>query len=198
MPVDLNDNALITQEELETFLQETISDSDYKNTLINFASDLIEKYTGRHLKLKTYTDEEYDGNGSLELYLNQFPIVSVTDVKYWNSINNVEIYAYTERVEFLVYGVEGYIFMRSGWVKGNKNYRVTYTAGYENIPYDIKKACADLCSLMHYHKDKTGIKSEKIGAYSITLDKDGKANVMGVAVPAEILGVLNMYRKINM
>ena len=63
--------------------------------------------------------------------------------------------------------------------------------------YDLKKACADLCSFLRDLKDKIGIKSERIGAYSITLNNSGVATIGGITIPPETLSILINYRIIN-
>jgi hypothetical protein len=195
MTINLNTNSLITPEELELFLGETIPNSDYKNMLINHASAVIERYTDRKLKLQEHTDEVYDGNGSHMLYVKQYPISEVLEVKLWDTFNNVPLYVYGENTEFMVCQQEGCIYLRAGWQKGIRNYRVSYRAGYQDIPFDIKKACADICALAYFHKDKIGVRSEQIGKYSITLDKG--TNAMGLSLPKEIEGLLIPYRRIT-
>lgn len=197
MAVTLNSNALMTAAELDTFLQKTIGDSDYSNTLINFASDFIERYCNRILNADDYSAEVYDGNEEYKLYVKNPPINSVTTIALWDTYNNVSLQTYTEHLEFMIYNEEGYIYMRGKWTKGKRNYRLSYNGGYATIPYDLKKACADLCSWMKDQKDKIGIKSERIGAYSISFGKSGTFMIGGLSIPAEILSLLVNYRIIN-
>lgn len=174
---------------------------DYANTLINFASDFIQNYCNRKFIKNTYTSEEYDGNGALDLYLKNFPIISVTSIDQWDTFTDSSEYTFTVNTEYLIYSVEGYIYMRGGWYRGRKNFQITYVAGYliADVPYDLKKACADLCSLMKNLGDKAGMKSEKIGNYSYQLGSQSGlgASIGGLAIPAEILSLLIAYRPIN-
>ena len=199
MAVALNSNALITLAELDTFLQITIGNSDYSNTLINFASDFIEKYCNRILNDATYTSEVYDGNGEFELYLKNVPINSVSAIHNWDTYNNTSVYEYTEHTEYMIYKVEGFIYLRGGWTRGRRNFQITYNDGYETIPYDLRKACADLCSLMKNLGDRAGMVSEKMGNYSYQLGSQSGlgASIGGLAIPAEILSLLVAYRVIN-
>lgn len=197
MAVELNDNALLTTTELKEFLQWTSTDSDYMNTLINFASDFIERYCNRKFKAADYISEVYDGNGETELYLKNAPINSVTTIANWDSYNNKSSYEYTEHTEYMIYGEEGYIYLRSKWVSGRRNFQITYNGGFETIPYDLRKACADLCSLMKNHGDKAGLQSEKIGNYSYSLGAGSSVTIGGLAIPAETLSILVNYRIIN-
>ena len=198
MTIALKANALITKAELDVFLQTTL-DSDYANLLINSASDRIEKFCNRKFILATYTDEAYDGNGKCDLYLKNFPIVAITAFKEWDSYNNVVSYTFAEHTEYIVYKIEGYIHIRGRLGNGKDIYRVTYSAGYAiaDVPYDLKKACADLCSFYNINKDKIGIQSESIGQYSYQLaNKTDGFERFGM--PPEIGRTLNHYRNQNL
>jgi len=199
MAVALKDNALITAVELDQFLQITIGDADTSNTLINVASDFIDRFCNRSFIKATYTAEEYDGDGNNNIYLRKFPIVTVAAIVLYDTYSAAILQTFTVNTEYLIYLNEGYIFMRSKTTPGHKNYRVTYDAGYllADIPYDLKNACAQLAGLIYYNKGKAGVKSESIGKYSVTYDK-GDLSISGVPVPNDIAGVIMQYRNINM
>lgn len=198
MAVALNGNALITAAELETFLQTTISSTDLQNTLINIASDFIQRYCGNiFVPLTTYTQEAYDGNGTHIIYLKNKPLVSVAAVIVWDTFNNEASDTLDEHDDYIVDITEGYIYKRYAWVPGYKNYRITYAAGYTDktvVPYDLKYACALLANLVYSRRGASGIQSETIGKYSVTYSNSG-AIFMGVAIPPEILSILNLYKR---
>jgi len=198
MAVALKANALISVVELDEILQITIGDADLSNTLINIASDFIDNFTNRKIISATYTDEAYDGNDDYNIYLKQYPVSAVTTLKSWDTYNNVAQYTFTEYTEYINYLDEGYIYLRGKTVHGHKNYRITYTAGYllVDVPYDLKYACAQLAGLVYYNKGKSGIKSEKMGEYSVTFDK-GNISIIGIPVPDDIAGIIKQYRNIN-
>jgi len=182
-------------------LEQTTIIQDISNALINFASDFIQTYTNRNWIAQDYTQEKYDGDGDKDLFLDNFPINSVSYIASWDTYNNQEYYEFAEHTEYQVYLEEGYIYLRSGFVKGRQNYRVSYNAGYAiaNVPWDIKKACADLCQYMYSLKDKIGVDSERIGTYSIKFSKGASndAKINGYAVPAEIMSLLLPHRNKN-
>ena len=195
MPVALNTNALITAAELAIFMQTTISDSDYANTLINIASDFIERYCNRKFISQTFTDEQHDGTGSRYLYLKNMPITSVTAVKLWDLSTDSLLYTYTEHTEFTPYLDEGMIYMAGGWQAGHKNYRVTYIAGYAiaSVPYDLKSICARIAGYIYANAGAAGIKSESMGNYSVTYDKDS-VDKFGAEMPADLVAGLQRWR----
>ncbi len=198
MAVALKANHLITLLELDEFLQITIGDEDLSHTLINTASDFIDRFANRHFIKATYTNEEYDGDGATDIYLKNYPIVTVAKVELYDSYLASSIYTYTVKTEYLLYLDGGYIYMRGRTSPGHKNYRVTYDAGYlvADIPYDLKNACAQLAGLVYYNKGKSGIKSESMGKYSVTYGM-ADIKIAGIPVPADIAGVIDQYRRIN-
>jgi len=195
MAVAANANSLITAEELERIAQITISDTDYKTTLINIASDFIERYCDRKFIKQTYTREVYNGHGLTDLYINNFPIItdSVT-IESWDVYNDIVSYEFTEHEDYLIYLEEGRVYKYTGWAKGHQNYRITYDAGYliTAVPYDLKLACAKTAAFLYSFANKDGVSAEKMGQYSITYDKAPAVN--GIPLSAEVVNLLELYR----
>lgn len=195
MAIVANTNSLISAAELERIAQITIADTDYKTTLINIASDFIERYCDRKFIKTTYTKEIYNGNGCVDLYLNNYPIVIGTvTVEAWDVYNDIVSYEFTEHEDYLVYLEEGRIYKYTTWVKGHQNYRITYDAGYliTTVPYDLKLACAKSAAFLYSFTNKDGVASEKMGQYSITYDKAPAVN--GIPLSAEVINLLGLYR----
>lgn len=196
----LNANALISVTELDTILRITIGDATLSETLINIASDFIERFANRKFISQTFTDEEHDGDGGVNIFLKNPLVTSVTTFKSWDTISDIVVETYTENTDYLVYLDEGYIFFRRRTIRGHKNYRVTYVAGYATltaVPYDLKNACAQLAGIIYNNTGSAGAKSETIGKYSITYNGDSGIMVDGIPVPPSISGVIAQYRKIN-
>lgn len=78
---ELNDNALITLEELKLYLDKSADTDDdpFFELLINNASDFIDRYCGRILKSATYTHERYDGS-ERKIFLEHWPVSDVVQV----------------------------------------------------------------------------------------------------------------------
>jgi len=190
----LKTNALLTEAELEAFLAVAF-ETAYAEILIGIASDFIEKYCDRKFIEDTYTEEAYDGSIDQYLYLKNAPISAVT-IQYWDTVNNVTSYTYSEFTDYVIYGTEGKIYMRGGWVYSPQIYRITYTAGYaiEDVPYDLKMVCAKLCETVVNGTGKSGISAEAMGKYSVTYDKTGMS-VAGIPIPSGFINVLNLYKR---
>lgn len=194
-------NALITEAELEELLQTTF-ETAYANALINIASQFIENFCDRKFIETTYDEEVYDGNGTRDLYLKNYPIsdVSTVVVKSWDTFNDVVNTTFTVDDDYLIYDVEGLIYKRGGWVRGRQKYRVTYKAGYAiaNVPYDLKQACSQICQYVNYRKSNPGADEETMGRYSISYsDGSGEGSSLSMAVPNSIIALLEPYRRIE-
>lgn len=215
MAVSLNSNALITAEELQIILNTNsitssvtgIADTSYRNTLINMASDFIQTFCNRVLIYTAYTREAYCGTGKRYLYLDKFPVDTnqTFTLEQWDIYTNTLVYTYTENTDFIISRSDiGELFKATRFMAGVNNYRITYTAGYTIdgadsttiVPYDLKMACAKLAGMLFYNRGKSGISGETIGSYSINY-ANPSASFMGIPVPDDIAGVLNIYRRVN-
>jgi hypothetical protein len=166
--------ALITIADLEEYLQITITgtdDEDKYTFLIGAVQDLADSITFRELESATYTSELYDGNSGSELYLNQYPITDVAEVKYgfvWGGSARSEITS----DDYLTYAAEGYLAFNFNSVDGgNQIFEITYTAGYTTItiPQDLKMLLMDqIASSFNKTFNSPEMKSENLGDYSYT------------------------------
>jgi len=204
MAVALNANALLADvTELNNFTQASFTAGDYVNTLINTASDLIERITKRKLIAQDYTSEVYSGNGRGKLFLKNYPINSITTLIRKNTVDDTTIQTYTANSNYLFSQTGGWIYLREFWSIDINNFEITYNAGYKvtaetgyiTLPYDLRKACADLCMWMDSQKDKVGFDSERIGSYSYKLNSSN--NIGGMAIPPEVMSLLSKYIRIE-
>ncbi len=189
--MDLSANALVTLNDFKTFLGITDNTKDeLLKMLINFSSDYIETETGRTFKSTSYTNEEYDGTGTEELRLKNFPILSFTKLEVNNNYDNSDSWDSWSEINANNYWVdkENGIITRTNdfldfeegmnneealseirFYKGKFKYRATYVAGFDTIPYDIQFACMILAEEMYKNRGNTnGIRSESLGDHSIT------------------------------
>jgi hypothetical protein len=115
---------------------------------INQATEMIEKFTGRHFALTTYTNEEYDATNTDQLILKHRPVVTFSSFQNGDSSLNEGDWSDIETDLYfsdLNAGVIDLNFRASGrW----NRYRVTYSAGYATIPSDVAEAAASLAAYM--------------------------------------------------
>ena len=194
---DLNDisavNCLLMINEI------TLSGFDgfYIEDLINQSSNFIqEAYLCRNLILQSYTDY-YDGIDDVYLRIDNYPITVVASVKMWEYQAQQEVYTYSPNIEYEVFMDRGMIYKSSGWNGTIKQWKIAYTAGYtlSNMPSDIKLACMKLSRMLNSQLNSDGIKSESMGDYSVTYDKNNPVIFNGIALPNDIITLLSPYRK---
>jgi len=154
--------------------------------IIDAVTEFIEDYLGYRVQKTAYTNEEYDTEEGQVLNLKNFPVVSgetftlqrrtsALDEDSWETVDSE--YYHVEEKSGIIYGAGGWEFSRT-----RRGYRVTYTAGYDfditgtylssTEGGSIELAAWMLCEgIWSKRKGGSGIKSERIGDYSITYTK---------------------------
>ena len=190
----LLDYALSTLAQAKLFLG--ITDTDNDNliiTLINSATDWLEKqFGGRRMKLTSYV-ELYDGNGSPDLFLRNFEVKTITSIELRTS-NSPETFEVVDAGNYVVDKKIGRVNLGSSiFEKGVQNYRVTYEAGFDfatdGIPSDLQLLCDMVISKTFNLRKSEGISSESLGAYSVTYIEDA------VKGDEEIRSMIASYKK---
>lgn len=166
--------------------------------MINSATSAIENICGkRRFKSTTYTNERYDGNGADKLYLRHYPIISVSALTIDNESQS-EATDYDDYdghwIEPVIQGVklEGCLYRVDKWNFGWQNVKITYTAGYATIPYDLDLACQlTVRGFYNIKKNSESKKSETIGRYSYTID------TLPASEQTKIMELLRNYIPVN-
>lgn len=177
----------------------TASQTTVIESLIDSVTAYIENYCGRRFKQTTYTNEEYDGDGSGFIVLKQFPVSSVS-LKYRNTSSNEADWSTVDTKDYFVDTDSGVIQLagNSKFTKGIKTYAVTYTGGwnFDNVATFLSVYAADLefvvwklvSTAFNQKAGDVGISSESIGDYSVTYSKEVFEN-------SEIKAILDKYSK---
>jgi len=183
----LEDYALVTYTELKDAL-DIPSDSKktrYEN-LINIASTLANRITKRILKSADYTDY-LDGNGGSTIVLPQYPITNITELnldaeRNWN--------AATEVTEYGIYGETGVVTLFEDTFPDAKySVKVVYTAGYVDVPEDIKSAVIEIVQFLYQREN-----SNLIGKKSVQTG-EGISESWELSIPVLALETLLRYKK---
>lgn len=127
-------------------------------------------------------------NGGSVLLLSEAPVIQIYGLEYSSNYGQT----YTSLTEFTdwVYDVEGQQIIPVGVANFEykvNGYRVTYTAGYEAIPEDLKLAVLDLVT--YYMKNQGAV-------HSVTAVTTGNAQVQYLTqtnLPTHIKRVLDLY-----
>lgn len=159
-------------------LDDTQSDKDeFVSRLINDISGLVEAYCDRQLKARDYTNEDYDGLGTEELYLNHYPVNSVTSI-YDDANRDFTSSSLVDSDDYVFYD-EGRVVLiavtttltSTGFTMGYKNIRVSYNAGYATIPADLRMIVSEiLIKKFKAYGDRTiGYTGISIGGQNISM-----------------------------
>jgi len=153
---------------------------DLLNSLISEISNKAKDITGRVLTEATYT-EYYDGTGTDTLYLRQGPLVSVSSV-YSVSYGSdgaggrSESTSLLDPSNYVLDGLRdenwrgcGKIRLLGGtWTEGVRNWKVTYTAGYDTVPESLVHFATNWVVSAFLTRECFGLVSKVIGDGSIT------------------------------
>lgn len=182
--------SLITKAEYKTYagIKSTTQDA-LIDSLITKVSELVKNLCRR--TFVDYVDDakiEYSDGGSNTILLLESPVRTISSVAYSADYGQT----YTNLVEFTDYvyvkSTEAITALNtSGFTYIPNGYKVTYTAGYEVLPEDLKLAIMDLVS--YYIKNDSAVHSNKApGTNTVQIEY-----VTNTQLPAHIKRVLDLY-----
>lgn len=157
-------NSLCSLDDVKNYLNIKGSDSVMDNLLeglIVRVTESFEKYCGiKQFKSQTYT-EYYDGNGERELFVNNVPLTSISEINE----DTDWVFGSDTTIGSDEYAImdECRITMKSEYfTQGIRNFKITYTAGYSTIPNDLKQAAIMEVVRIYKLKDNIDV-SQKAG-----------------------------------
>ena len=168
---------------------------------INAVSAFATKFCRRTFLSSVPLTEYHDATPDNYLKLDSFPIVAITSVDSWDWTLDASSDSLTNHDDYESNDDKGMLYNPNGWDngRGTKAWKVVYTAGYTaaTMPEDLKQGIKDLCSYIYFKRSKQGIKSERIGAYSVAYSEGSGAKISGITIPAEMINFLLPYRKLD-
>jgi hypothetical protein len=181
---------LVTKAEYKAYAGITSVNQDAViDTLIPKISKLVKTVCRR-----TFVDyvgdakTEYSEGGMPYITLSETPVISINSVNYSSDYGKT----YTALVEFTDYVLNKRdnslaSLSTDGFAQGINAYEVSYNAGYETLPEDLKLAVFDLIG--YYVKNDMAIHSPKApGTNSVQIEYVTSTNL-----PAHIKRVLDQY-----
>ena len=180
---------LTTIEAVKLMTGANTEDDSRTQELITKASFFANNYTGRILASQTFT-EYYDGDGSTILFLNNYPITSVTTV-HQDSDRAFGSDTLIDATDYLTYADNRKLYgIGTRWFKDIQTIKVVYVAGYVigSIPEDLVNTITMLVDFWfkEYSAHRFGVTSTGTDTNRITYEKN---------IPAEIKEMLNPYVK---
>ena len=183
---------LITRAEYKAYVGITSPNSDaIIDAIIPKVSEFVKTYCRR-----TFVDyvndsrtEVSNGGYGSRLYTKEYPILGISEVAI--SLDYGQTYeALVEFTDFVIDRENDAVMSleSAGFTKLINGYQITYTAGYEAIPEDLKLAIMDLVT--YYVKNDMAVHSPKApGTNAVQVEY-----ITTSALPAHIRRVLDMYK----
>lgn len=182
---------IITLEEYKQYstIKSPNQDADI-NMLIPAITQYIRTYCGRVFTDYFDVDKtEVFSGGTVALMQKEYPLVSITSLEY--SDDRGKTFRALEEYTDFVYDMENEMIRIVGCdiiPKRINGYKLTYKAGFEDYPQEIKLACMDLVT--YYMKGDMAVKSTR-GAGSNTTQIE---YVLNSGLPSNIRRILDLYR----
>jgi hypothetical protein len=150
----LDENALVTWEKLKSLFGISTDDSQpHYEDLINSASAVANRYTGRRLAARDYT-VVLDGCGCKSLLLPEYPVQSVTSL-FIDTTRTFSTEA--EITDYLLYAEHGEIYYEGLFPDVRQSVKVIYNAGFNPIPEDLQAAVAEIVAWMERRLYEKGV-----------------------------------------
>ena len=194
---------LVTTQQYKTYKKiEHNKDDNQLGALIPAISQLVKTYTGNAVidyatinKVETF--DIYDSLTS-ELFLTESPLTNVGLIQERSSLAD-SYTTLTENTDYYVdkehdriYRVDGASSIKY-FPKGFASVKITYRAGYESCPEDLKLAVYDL--ITYYLKEEYKGRRSMAGA---TLQNEASTTIRDdIGFPDHIKRVLDMYKIID-
>lgn len=191
-------NDLITLEEYKAAAGISSTTNDARmSSLITSVSQLVKTYCG-HSIVDHYVNPKcetvnIDSTRTKSIQLNEGPVRSIITVEVRN--NTSEAYRILTDSEFYIDpDIDSLYYLSGGysafWPTGLGAVKVTYTAGYDQVPADLRLAVIDLVD--YYYKDEHKQRYTLSGA---TVDNQGTSSqYRNVGFPDHIKRVLDLYK----
>lgn len=163
--------ANLTELKLQLGITDATQDS-LLESIANRAYRVCEQYMNRKIKEATYT-EYYDGDGTAELLLAQYPLVSVTSL--FDDVDR-DYGADTQiaATDFMLYKERGILRLDGGdqaaFANGHQNVKIVYVAGYSAVPGELIDALLQMIETMFNRAQTGGFTTASLGGKTETYD----------------------------
>ena len=163
--------ALITTDALKQYLAMDLNTSTYDDQLdsiISYTGGLIQGYCNQAIEATTETIV-FNGNGTNLYTFSNFPVNSITSVRYRITPANAWITLATTDYALVNSGALYQIYFTQNNIKGTANYEVVFNYGYTVIPQDVQITALEIASLIWKDSDiKGGAKGGRLGLASVS------------------------------
>jgi len=187
MPITIDTTvALLTEAEALEIIGED-ADISLVRAMLNAISIHFASITGRNLLLATYTNEYYDGSGTRNLVLRETPVKQV-DALYVGINETVALVQGIDK-DFMLDKAAGIITLMAGVFPGLPySVKVTYQAGLETVPHDLKFAAKKAIAFLYSERTRIGI--------SAISTPDQVTTYIEQSYPKQVIEIVQRYRRL--
>jgi len=186
----LSQYSLITLNDVKSYLSISGSNTDTDDviaSLINSVSVLFENYCNKKIMSRTFTDEKYNGDNSNRLFTKQYPIISIISI-YDDTNWNFEADTLISADNYMIHPDMNNVYFKNNILSiGIGNIKITYNAGYESVPTDIKHSCILEVIRRFKHKTDPDVLSKTLSDGSVAFDTN--------SLLKETKMILNKYKR---
>ncbi len=171
---------LTTLTKVKTYLGiSSVTQDTLISSLITSVSAEVESFCGRKFESDTYT-EYFDTDGETKIFLKNYPVTSLTSVKYQNGVwNNITWLDYINS-SYLLNEEIGKVSFDGHLPKAEKYLEIVYVGGYlidwdnetdpllHTLPADLTQAVNEIVASKYNLKSSQGISNMSTEGQSIT------------------------------
>ncbi|MEI8360949.1 MAG: phage head-tail connector protein [bacterium] len=176
---------IITVDDFKTYAGiDTDDDDEAIELILPGVIAWSEAFCSNSIKAKEFV-EIFDGNSD-DLFLENTTNIKNIKVDQYRNGGWVEL----EEWEYVAF-IEGGMVMLQARVDGYRNYRVTYTAGFEaeNLPLDLKLAILKIMGKIWNKRKSDGIQNEKFADAQIIWEEDLSDPAFKVILKYRLYGI---------
>ena len=186
---------------IQLMLSSPLSDehTDILRQLINQTTYVCEDYTGREIVTRGSITEYQDGKGKPLLFVDHFPIISVTGLnddtgRDFLDSTKIDTTAYVVRNDEGIIELikETQLIGASGiFADGSLNVKITYSHGYASadVPEQLKTACVEIVAerWKYYTEHRVALNNKTAGDKAVAFTADD--------IPPHAKMILDKYRR---
>jgi hypothetical protein len=155
--------------------------------LINAVSARANTLTRRKLKSRAYVIT-LDGNGSDVILLPEYPVTGVAELRI-DTAREFGDETIIDLGDYEVYDGDGRLWYPAGFPRARRSVKVSYTAGYINVPEDLQLAVVEAVAYTWKR-----MRSKSVGALSVSTG-DGMTTQYEPELPTSAYKAFLAYRR---
>jgi uncharacterized phiE125 gp8 family phage protein len=188
--MSLSADALVTWAQAKAYLTLTDANQAAYEPVIEMASGLVSKLTGRKLAQQTIT-EQLDGPGGTLVMLTEWPVVSITSLH----VDAARVFGAGTEVAGYYCEQHGALTMPFAVAEGKGTVKAVYVAGFDvvggKVPADLQEAVLEVVAWL-----KKRVASNQIGVRSVS-GPEGITTAFETMIPLHAAKIIDLYRKVR-